>query len=150
MLEVVTREFTDEQLVAIERREGDLLLDAGAGSGKTSVLVERFARSVLEDEIEVGAILTITFTEKAAAEMRERIRRRLRELDADEAARATEGAFISTIHGFCARVLRAHALAAGLDPRSWCSTRRMPSAWPTRRSTRRSRRWRGLLRPSST
>ena len=48
--------------------------------------------------------------------MRERIRARLRELGADEAARATEGAFISTIHGFCARVLRAHALAAGLDP----------------------------------
>ena len=48
--------------------------------------------------------------------MRDRIRRRLRELGADEAARATEGAFISTIHGFCARVLRAHALAAGLDP----------------------------------
>ena len=63
-----------------------------------------------------AAILTITFTEKAAAEMRDRIRRRLRELGADEAARATEGAFISTIHGFCARVLRAHALAAGLDP----------------------------------
>ena len=111
-----TRSFTDEQLVAIERRDGDLLLDAGAGSGKTSVLVERFVRSVLEDELEVGAILTITFTEKAAAEMRDRIRRRLRELGADDAARATEGAFISTIHGFCARVLRAHALAAGLDP----------------------------------
>ena len=114
------RTFTDEQLVAIERREGDLLLDASAGSGKTSVLVERFARSVLEDEIDVGAILTITFTEKAAAEMRDRIRHRLRELDprppSDEAARATESAFISTIHGFCARVLRAHALAAGLDP----------------------------------
>ena len=110
------RAFTDEQLVAIERRDGDLLLDAGAGSGKTSVLVERFVRSVLEDGIEVGAILTITFTEKAAAEMRERIRARLRELDADEAARATEGAFISTIHGFCARVLRTHALPAGLDP----------------------------------
>ena len=108
--------FTDEQLVAIERRDGDLLLDASAGSGKTSVLVERFARSVLDDGIEVSAILTITFTEKAAAEMRDRIRRRLRELGADEAARATEGAFISTIHGFCARVLRAHALAAGLDP----------------------------------
>ena len=111
-----TRTFTEEQLFAIERREGDLLLDAGAGSGKTSVLVERFVRSVLEDELDVRAILTITFTEKAAAEMRERIRARLRELDADEAARATEGAFISTIHGFCARVLRAHALAAGLDP----------------------------------
>jgi ATP-dependent exoDNAse (exonuclease V) beta subunit len=108
--------FTEEQLVAIEQREGDLLLDAGAGSGKTSVLVERFARSVLEDGIEPGAILTITFTEKAAAEMRDRIRGRLRELGADEAARATEGAFISTIHGFCMRLLRAHALAAGLDP----------------------------------
>ena len=48
--------------------------------------------------------------------MRDRIRARLRELGADEAARATEGAFISTIHGFCARVLRAHALAAGIDP----------------------------------
>ncbi|HET6867575.1 MAG TPA: UvrD-helicase domain-containing protein [Solirubrobacteraceae bacterium] len=114
-LEVATS-FTEEQLVAIERRKGDLLLDAGAGSGKTSVLVERFVRSVLEDEIDVGAILTITFTEKAAAEMRERIRQRLREIGADEAARATESAFISTIHGFCARLLRAHALAAGLDP----------------------------------
>ena len=114
--DTVEHAFTEEQRVAIERREGDLLLDAGAGSGKTSVLVERFVRSVLEDGVEVGAILTITFTEKAAAEMRDRIRRRLRELDADEAARATEGAFISTIHGFCARVLRTHALAAGLDP----------------------------------
>ena len=114
--ETAERTFTEEQLVAIERRDGDLLLDAGAGSGKTSVLVERFVRSVLVDGIEVGAILTITFTEKAAAEMRERIRARLRELDAGAAARATEGAFISTIHGFCARVLRAHALAAGLDP----------------------------------
>ncbi|MBV8713335.1 MAG: UvrD-helicase domain-containing protein, partial [Solirubrobacterales bacterium] len=113
---VAGHRFTEEQLVAIERREGDLLLDAGAGSGKTSVLVERFVRFVLEDGVDVGAILTITFTEKAAAEMRDRIRRRLRELGADEAARATEGAFISTIHGFCARVLRAHALAAGLDP----------------------------------
>ena len=48
--------------------------------------------------------------------MRERIRERLRELGAIEQARATEGAFISTIHGFCARLLRANALAAGIDP----------------------------------
>src|SRR5205823_11876207 len=92
------------------------LLDASAGSGKTSVLVERFVRAVLEDGVDVGAILTITFTEKAAAELRDGIRMRLRELGALDAARATEGAFISTIHGFCARVLRAHALAAGIDP----------------------------------
>jgi ATP-dependent helicase/nuclease subunit A len=112
----VGRRWTDEQLAAIERRSGDLLLDAGAGSGKTSVLVERFARTVLKDGVDVSAILVITFTEKAAAELRDRIRARLRELGALEAARATEGAFISTIHGFCARVLRAGALAAGLDP----------------------------------
>jgi ATP-dependent exoDNAse (exonuclease V) beta subunit len=109
-------DWTDEQRSAIERREGDLLLDASAGSGKTSVLVERFVRAVLEDGVAVEAILTITFTEKAAAEMRDRIRARLRELGADDAARATEGAFISTIHGFCARALRAHALTAGIDP----------------------------------
>jgi ATP-dependent helicase/nuclease subunit A len=111
------REWTEEQRRAIERRQGDLLLDAAAGSGKTAVLVERFVRCVLEDGVEVSAILTITFTEKAAAELRERIRARLVELGAADAARATEGAFISTIHGFCARVLRTHALAAGLDPR---------------------------------
>src|SRR5450755_3222942 len=109
-------EWTAEQLSAIERRGGDLLLDAGAGSGKTSVLVERFVRAGLEHGVVVSAILTITFTEEAGAELRDRIRLRLRELGADEAARQTEGAFISTIHGFCARVLRAHALAAGLDP----------------------------------
>ncbi len=108
--------WTAEQLDAIERREGDLLLDAAAGSGKTSVLVERFVRAVLDDGVAVEGILTITFTEKAAAEMRDRIRARLRELGADEAARATEGAFISTIHGFCARALRTHALTAGIDP----------------------------------
>jgi ATP-dependent helicase/nuclease subunit A len=108
--------FTSEQQSAIEARSGELFLDAAAGSGKTSVLVERFVRAVVEDGVEVGAILTITFTDKAAAQMRDRIRARLRELGAEEAARATEGAFISTIHGFCARVLRTHALAAGLDP----------------------------------
>src|SRR2546421_13083856 len=64
--------FTDEQLGAIERRDGDLLLDAGAGSGKTSVLVERFARAVVDDGVDVSAILAITFTEKAAAELRDR------------------------------------------------------------------------------
>ncbi len=109
--------WTAEQSHAIEHRDGELLLDAGAGSGKTSVLVERFVRAVLEDGVEVGAILAITFTEKAAAELRERVRARLRALGAVDEARATEAAFISTIHGLCARVLRTHALDAGIDPR---------------------------------
>jgi ATP-dependent exoDNAse (exonuclease V) beta subunit len=110
------RRWTPEQAEAIQRRDGELLLDAGAGSGKTSVMVERFVAHVLEDGIAMTQILAITFTEKAAGELRDRIRARLRELGAAEAARATEGAFISTIHGFCARLLRASALVAGLDP----------------------------------
>jgi len=109
-------DWTPEQLEAIESRTGELFLDAGAGSGKTAVLVERFVRAVLEDGIDVARILTITFTDKAAGEMRERIRERLRELGAVQAARDTETAFISTIHGFCARLVRTHALAAGIDP----------------------------------
>jgi ATP-dependent helicase/nuclease subunit A len=92
------------------------LLAAGAGSGKTSVLVERFVRAVREDGVAPGRILAITFTERAAGELRERVRRRFAELDEREAARDTEMAFVSTFHGFCARLLRAHPLFAGLDP----------------------------------
>ena len=63
-----------------------------------------------------GRILAITFTERAAGELRERVRARFVELGEREAARDTEAAFVSTFHGFCARLLRAHPLAAGLDP----------------------------------
>ena len=73
------------------------------------------ARRGAEDD--VGRILAITFTEKAAAELKARVRGRFEALGDGERARATEGAWISTIHSFCARLLRAHALAAGLDPR---------------------------------
>ncbi len=112
----LTMEFTPEQSAAIERRDGDLLLDAGAGSGKTRVLTERFARSVEDDGVAIGEMLTITFTDKAAAELRERIRLRLAQGPRPELARETESAWISTIHGFCSRILRAHALQAGIDP----------------------------------
>ncbi|MGI8844811.1 MAG: UvrD-helicase domain-containing protein, partial [Thermoleophilaceae bacterium] len=108
--------FTQEQLRAIGRREGSLLLSAGAGTGKTSVLVERFVRAVLEDDVAVESILAITFTEKAAGQLTGRVRRRFLALNAPDRAREAEGAWISTIHGFCARVLRTHALTAGLDP----------------------------------
>ena len=108
--------FSAEQDAAIDRRDGPLLLAANAGSGKTSVLVERFVRMVADDGLAPGRILAITFTEKAAGELRDRIRARLLERGLRDAARDAEGAWISTVHGFCARVLRAHAVAAGLDP----------------------------------
>ena len=110
------RAFTAQQSEAVRRREGSLLLEANAGSGKTSVLVERFVRSVLEDGVRPARILAITFTERAAGELRARVRQRFVELGRRDEARETEAAWVSTIHGFCTRVLRAHAVAAGLDP----------------------------------
>ena len=80
-------------------------------------MVERFVEAVLRDGVAVGSVLALTFTEKAAGELRERLRRRLTALGETERAREAEAAWIGTIHGFCARVLRARPLAAGLDPR---------------------------------
>ena len=108
--------LTPEQARAVERRDGSLLVRAGAGTGKTTVLVERFVRAVLEDGAAVESILAITFTEKAAAEMKARVRRRFLELGRRDEGRAAEGAWISTIDGLCARILRSHALSAGIDP----------------------------------
>jgi ATP-dependent helicase/nuclease subunit A len=108
--------LTPEQREAIERRDGSLFLHAGAGSGKTRVLVERFVRSVVDDGVGVDRMLAITFTEKAAAELKGRLRRRFLELGEREKAREAEAASVSTIHGFCSRLLRANALAAGIDP----------------------------------
>ncbi len=111
----VTR-FTREQRAAIEARSGSSLLAANAGSGKTAVMVERIAEAVRIDGVAVNAILALTFTEKAAGELAERLRRRLTDLGEAEHARAVDSAWIGTIHGFCARLLRAQPLAAGLDP----------------------------------
>lgn len=122
--------LNQEQVAAVSDRDQPLLLEASAGAGKTLVLVERFVRDVLEGDdegrlLECDEILTITFTRKAAAELRGRIRRRLAalaETDLPEAPRARaavaalDGAWISTIDAFCARVLRRHALVAGVDP----------------------------------
>jgi ATP-dependent helicase/nuclease subunit A len=108
--------LTEEQAEAIARRSEPLLLSAAAGSGKTSVLVERFVAAVREDQIPPGKILAITFTERAAGELRSRVRARLLELGDRDAARDTEAAYVGTFHGFCARLLRAHPLAVAIDP----------------------------------
>ena len=115
---VVEMESTlnEEQLAAVEA-EGSVFVSAGAGTGKTSVLVERYVRAVCDRGIDVDSILVITYTRKAAGELRTRIRAALRERGRPDLARELDGAWISTIHGFCSRLLRAHPFAAGLDPR---------------------------------
>src|SRR2546422_7279989 len=105
-----------EQQQAVDAR-GLVFVSAGAGTGKTKVLVERFARAVCDEGLDVESILVITYTEKAAGELRSRIRARLVERGRSDLARELDGAWISTIHGFCHRLLRSHPFAAGVDPR---------------------------------
>jgi ATP-dependent helicase/nuclease subunit A len=117
MAAAAQRELTDEQETAVARRGEPLQVSAGAGSGKTSVLVERFVRTVCEDGVAPARILAITFTDRASAELRERVRARLLSLQRRDDARDTEAAYVCTFHVFCTRLLRSHALPAGLDPR---------------------------------
>ena len=114
---------TPEQEAAIAARGRDLLVEAGAGSGKTGVMVERYCRLVCEEDVSPDAVLAFTFTDKAAAELRQRIRTEI-ELRAEAGSeRAREllptigGAWVTTIHGFCSRLLGGHPVAAGIDPR---------------------------------
>jgi ATP-dependent exoDNAse (exonuclease V) beta subunit len=108
--------LNEEQVAAVEAT-GETFVSAGAGTGKTAVLVERFARAVCERGIDVDSILVITYTRKAAGELRARIRGELHRRGRRDLARELDGAWISTIHGFCNRLLKANPFAAGLDPR---------------------------------
>jgi ATP-dependent exoDNAse (exonuclease V) beta subunit len=119
---VSARAPTPEQAAAIEVTGTDVLLEAGAGTGKTGVMVDRYCRLVCDRGVGADAILAFTFTDKAAAELRQRIRAELgrrAELGSERAATALAGiggAWITTIHGFCNRLLAAHPVAAGIDP----------------------------------
>jgi ATP-dependent helicase/nuclease subunit A len=106
----------EQQLAAVEAT-GEVFVSAGAGTGKTAVLVERFVRAVCERGLDVDSILVITYTRRAAGELRTRIRAALVERGRSDLARELDGAWISTIHGFCNRLLKAYPFAAGLDPR---------------------------------
>ncbi len=110
-----TRTPNAEQLAAIDA-PGLVFVSAGAGTGKTTVLVERFVRAVCDRGLPIDSVLAITYTERAAGELRGRIRARLAELDRHDLARELDGAWISTIHGFCHRLLKAHPFEAAVDP----------------------------------
>ena len=109
--------LTPQQKAAVERSGQDACCVAGPGSGKTFVLVERFAW-LAGQGVQPSRILAITFTEKAAAEIKERVVRSVRSRFASqpEIRRGVERAQVSTIHGFCHALLGEHAIAAGLDP----------------------------------
>lgn len=104
--------LTAEQQRAVTREGQDVCVVAGPGSGKTTVLIERFVWLVEQRGIDPARILAITFTEKAATEIRERLVRAVAPGDRERMERAT----VSTIHGLCAKLLREHSVAAGLAP----------------------------------
>jgi ATP-dependent helicase/nuclease subunit A len=108
--------MNEQQLAAIEAT-GEVFVSAGAGTGKTAVLVERFVRAVCDRGLDIDSILVITYTRRAAGELRTRIRAALAERGRHDLARELDGAWISTIHGFCLRLLKSYPFAAGLDPR---------------------------------
>ncbi|HEY7697300.1 MAG TPA: UvrD-helicase domain-containing protein, partial [Vicinamibacteria bacterium] len=103
-----------QQQAAIDAR-GTVFVSAGAGTGKTTVLVERFVQAVCDDGLDVGSLLAITYTDRAAGELRSRIGARLRERGRPDLALDLDGAWISTIHGFCRRLLSQHTVAAGIE-----------------------------------
>lgn len=119
---------THEQYAAIHTHDRNLIVVAGAGSGKTFVLVERYL-ALLENHPEwtLNQLVAVTFSQKAAQEMRDRVRTtladRARAAQGDDATlwakhlAAMDSARIDTIHALCASILRANAAEAGIDPR---------------------------------
>jgi len=107
--------------------ETNLFVEAGAGSGKTESLVRRVCELFAQGAAAPGEVAVITFTRRAAAELRERVQVRLEEAvrseaDPERRARLRDAsvhlgeAFLGTIHAFCARLLREHPFEIGLDP----------------------------------
>ncbi|MFN7015615.1 MAG: UvrD-helicase domain-containing protein [Fimbriimonadales bacterium] len=108
--------WTDDQHAAINHGDGLLAVVAGAGSGKTGVLTERFVYLVSKRGVDPERILTITFTRNAAAEMKTRIIRKLEQRGLRDARTRIENAYIHTVHALCRRLLQENPFEAGVDP----------------------------------
>jgi ATP-dependent helicase/nuclease subunit A len=120
------RVLLPEQAAAAYEIKKHISVTAGPGSGKTTVLVERYIHILREHDLSIDQIVAITFTNRAANEMRGRLRTELNHMlriaNDDERRRwlnykrTLDGAVITTIHGFCARLLREFPIEARVDP----------------------------------
>lgn len=114
-METITEGLNERQKEAVECLEGPVLILAGAGSGKTKTLTHRIA-NLIAHGVEPSRILAVTFTNKAAREMRERLWRLLnRDADAEIEPPRSFMPYMGTFHGICVRILHMEADAAGLD-----------------------------------
>src|SRR3984893_3413375 len=120
------RKLKPEQKTAAQTLDCHLSVTAGPGAGKTFVLVERYLEVLRNKKVSVDNIVAITFTNRAANEMRQRVRAKIDALlhatSGNERQtwlrhkRALEGAVITTIHGFCSRLLHEFPVEANIDP----------------------------------
>ena len=108
MNDFAERILNTEQRAAVEHGEGPLLIIAGAGTGKTTVITERIVHRITSGKAKPQEILALTFTEKASQEMEERVDKAL--------PYGVTQMWISTFHAFCDRVLRSHGIHIGIDP----------------------------------
>ena len=106
-MDTLARTLNPEQLAAVRHGEGPLLILAGAGSGKTRVLTHRIAHLLDAGAARPGEIMAVTFTNKAAGELRERVLKLV--------GPVAERLWVSTFHAFGARILRRESDALGLD-----------------------------------
>lgn len=109
--------LTAGQAACVNTLDAPLAVSAGAGSGKTYTLTRRIVHALESGFIDdIGQVLAITFTSKAAGEIKSRVKGALRAGGMTEQALRVDDAWVSTIHGMCSRILRAHALELGIDP----------------------------------
>jgi len=119
--------LTENQTAALSR-DKNIAVTAGAGTGKTLILVERYLDILINEDVDIRELLAITFTNKAAAEMLNRVAQKIESLLSESSQvkkhskllkirNHLSSSYISTIHSFCARLLREYPLeAGGLDP----------------------------------
>ena len=109
--------LTPGQQKCVDTFVGPLSVSAGAGSGKTYTLTRRIVNAFETGFIDdIGQVLAITFTSKAAGEIKSRVKGALKASGRSDQALLVDSAWISTIHGACSRILRAHALELGINP----------------------------------
>ncbi|NMD38821.1 MAG: UvrD-helicase domain-containing protein [Christensenellaceae bacterium] len=114
--------YTPQQLDAITDNSHTLLVSAAAGAGKTSVLVQRIMRMLVEDKIDIRRMLILTFTHAAASELKERISKQLFDLALEDSSLQKQldnvaFAHIETLHSFCGSLVRSQFQVVDVDPR---------------------------------
>ena len=112
--------FTQSQQEVINHNGDNLLVFASAGSGKTAVIIEKIAQSIITNQTSIDRLLVVTFTESATAEMKQRLTEKLNENISNpsikEELEKLPTADISTLHGFCQKLIKQYFFELDIEP----------------------------------